>query len=123
MSFGRQRTAGSRERDAERTTRRPRGRKARLLLELQARLDQAFEQLQAHEQTLTRLAGEVSAQDLNHTRLEHRLGEIEARYESDLSQMRAARARHQQDLAQLHETVERHTSEVTALEHLLETEH
>jgi predicted nucleic acid-binding Zn-ribbon protein len=121
MRFGRKGSRRSGEADGESTSRRLRGRNARLR-DVELRLEAALEQLEAQQKLADQLADKLAAQQSDHTGVESRIAEIEARQESELAEIRATRAGHQQDLARLHESVERHKGEVTALEQALDAD-
>jgi chromosome segregation ATPase len=114
--FGRRGSRESGEAEAKRL-RRPRGRKARLLFELQAQLDEARQQLEGKESTIRQIAGDLAAEQSNHPDLASRVAEIQTKHAEEVGQMRAARA---QALARLKASIDRHRSEVMALEHALD---
>ena len=116
MLFGRRRNSGSGEAEAKRS-RRPRGRKARLLFELRAQLEEALQQLEGQEKRIRQIAGDLAAEQSNHTALASRVAEIQTKHEEEVAQIRAASA---QELARLKASIDRHKSEVMALEHALD---
>lgn len=96
----------------------PRGREARLLL--QARLDEAVEQLEQQRNTVTELIHASEVQTDRCTSIERRLALVEASQKTELAALNSERARRQQDLTRLQATIETHKSEVAALEHTLD---